>query len=73
MCECGAITTAACVCAPELPDEIMFRSSQPRLCLTGCGLAASPGDVYCDGCRSSDMDAYWRSEREGDADLDAQP
>lgn len=31
----------------------------PRVCATGCGLAAAPGDIYCSGCGSASDRSGW--------------
>ena len=30
-----------------------------RYCVTGCGLEAAPGDVFCDGCGSARESISW--------------
>lgn len=34
-----------------------YTMKDPRPCIEDCGLAASSGDIYCDGCRSAVDDA----------------
>ncbi len=35
------------------------REAKPRQCATGCGLAAAPGDIYCEGCASATSRSAW--------------
>lgn len=49
--ETGEAPSGSLVVALTGPASVTSPGARP--CVSECGLAAEPGDVYCSGCRSS--------------------